>query len=359
MLANRHVMAAYARLRPWSGPPPPTSAPIGRATATLTRALAMARRGARAARRSARRPGGPRPRPLSGHRADSGHSASRASSPSTTSSTTTCRSSSRAPSAPTGAGPTTAPRATPTWWSPSSHFSKERIVDVLGIEPERVEVVHFGIDHDALHARGRVRRGRAAARPRAAASASSFYPANLWPHKNHERLLEALALLGDRRAGPGADGPGLRPPGRAACAAPRAGRGRAACSISATCSQTSCRRSTGARDGARLPQPLRGLRRAAARGDGLRLPGRGLRSRPRCRRSAATRRYSSTPTRRSRSPTRSIALSGERGRARAAARGGAGARANLLLARLGRAARAIYARVSRNLTSRAALVAKQ
>ena len=50
----------------------------------------------------------------------------------------------------------------------------------------------------ALHARA-ARRRRARARRRSACpSGSSLYPANLWPHKNHERLLEALALLRDR-----------------------------------------------------------------------------------------------------------------------------------------------------------------
>jgi glycosyltransferase involved in cell wall biosynthesis len=78
----------------------------------------------------------------------------------------------------------------------SSHFSKGRIVELLRIEPERIEVVHFGIDAERFAPAPREGDEEAldglGLPPRFA-----FYPANLWPHKNHERLLEALALLGD------------------------------------------------------------------------------------------------------------------------------------------------------------------
>lgn len=68
-----------------------------------------------------------------------------------------------------------------------SHFSRGRIVDALGIEPERVEVVPLGIDHSRFTPEGE---------PTALDLPRRFllYPANLWPHKNHERLLEGLAL---------------------------------------------------------------------------------------------------------------------------------------------------------------------
>ena len=56
------------------------------------------------------------------------------------------------------------------------------------------------------------------------------------------------------------------------------------------------------RRGARLPEPVRGLRPAAARGDGLRLPGRVLERGARCRRSVATPHASSTRARPRRSP---------------------------------------------------------
>ena len=82
----------------------------------------------------------------------------------------------------------------------ASDYSKRRIVERLGIAPERVEAVHFGIDHDRFGPDPDPGDAGALAGfdlpPRFA-----FYPANLWPHKNHERLLEALALLDDRELG--------------------------------------------------------------------------------------------------------------------------------------------------------------
>jgi glycosyltransferase involved in cell wall biosynthesis len=78
----------------------------------------------------------------------------------------------------------------------SSQFSRGRIVDLLGIEPDRIEVVHFGIDTNrfepAPQADDDEPLENLSLPPRFA-----FYPANLWPHKNHDRLLEALALLRD------------------------------------------------------------------------------------------------------------------------------------------------------------------
>jgi glycosyltransferase involved in cell wall biosynthesis len=78
-----------------------------------------------------------------------------------------------------------------------SHHASGRIVDVLGIEPDRVHIVHYGIDGDRFSPQPRPDDDAAAERlalpPRFA-----VYPANLWPHKNHARLMEALALAPDR-----------------------------------------------------------------------------------------------------------------------------------------------------------------
>lgn len=68
-----------------------------------------------------------------------------------------------------------------------SEFSKGRIVETLGIEPGRVEVAWHGIDHDRFTPEGPPPRADLPER-------FLLYPANLWPHKNHDRLLEALAL---------------------------------------------------------------------------------------------------------------------------------------------------------------------
>jgi glycosyltransferase involved in cell wall biosynthesis len=76
----------------------------------------------------------------------------------------------------------------------SSEYSKRRLVESAGLAPERVEVVYLGIDHELF------RRGEpdAALEGIALPERFVFFPANLWPHKNHLRLVEALGLLDDR-----------------------------------------------------------------------------------------------------------------------------------------------------------------
>ncbi len=69
-----------------------------------------------------------------------------------------------------------------------SEYVKGTLVDRLGVESEQVRVIHHGIDHDRFF-------------PGPAREREPFllYPANRWPHKNHERLFEALGLLGRGR----------------------------------------------------------------------------------------------------------------------------------------------------------------
>jgi glycosyltransferase involved in cell wall biosynthesis len=64
-----------------------------------------------------------------------------------------------------------------------SEFVRERSVEKLGLDPERVRVIPLGLDHDELRP---VRGGR---------EPFLLYPARRWPHKNHERLFEAFAGL--------------------------------------------------------------------------------------------------------------------------------------------------------------------
>lgn len=64
----------------------------------------------------------------------------------------------------------------------SAHV-KETIVERLGIEPERVRVIHLGVDLERFRPEERKRKS------------FLLYPANRWPHKNHERLFEAFALV--------------------------------------------------------------------------------------------------------------------------------------------------------------------
>jgi glycosyltransferase involved in cell wall biosynthesis len=70
-----------------------------------------------------------------------------------------------------------------------SDFVRERAVAKLGLDPDRIRVVHLGVDHDRLGP--------------GAGSREEFllYPARRWPHKNHERLFEAFALLRRQRPG--------------------------------------------------------------------------------------------------------------------------------------------------------------
>jgi glycosyltransferase involved in cell wall biosynthesis len=68
-----------------------------------------------------------------------------------------------------------------------SQYVKETLVERMGADPERLRVVRLGIDHA---------RFRPSQRPR---EPFLLYPANRWPHKNHERLLEAFALVRSER----------------------------------------------------------------------------------------------------------------------------------------------------------------
>jgi glycosyltransferase involved in cell wall biosynthesis len=64
---------------------------------------------------------------------------------------------------------------------------KETLVERIGIEPERVEVIHLGLDHELFHPNGAERRP------------FLLYPANPWPHKNHHRLFDAFLRVRKRR----------------------------------------------------------------------------------------------------------------------------------------------------------------
>jgi glycosyltransferase involved in cell wall biosynthesis len=64
---------------------------------------------------------------------------------------------------------------------------KETLLERIGIEPERVEVIHLGLDHDVFHPNGEPKRPLL------------LYPANPWPHKNHLRLFEAFRRVRQAR----------------------------------------------------------------------------------------------------------------------------------------------------------------
>jgi glycosyltransferase involved in cell wall biosynthesis len=65
-----------------------------------------------------------------------------------------------------------------------SEHVKRTLVERMGVEPERIEVIHLGLDHERFRPGGADDR-----RP------LLLYPANPWPHKNHERLFEAFTRV--------------------------------------------------------------------------------------------------------------------------------------------------------------------
>lgn len=89
-----------------------------------------------------------------------------------------------------------------------SEWVRERAIAELSLEPERVHAIHLAVDHDRFTRDPAVER-----------EDFLLYPARPWPHKNHERLLAAFALLREGRpelrlvlTGEGHDPRGL-PPG--------------------------------------------------------------------------------------------------------------------------------------------------
>jgi glycosyltransferase involved in cell wall biosynthesis len=68
-----------------------------------------------------------------------------------------------------------------------SEHAASTLVERLGLPEERVRTIHLGIDHE-LFTPGNEARGQ-----------FLLYPAREWPHKNHTRLFEAIALLRDKR----------------------------------------------------------------------------------------------------------------------------------------------------------------
>lgn len=64
-----------------------------------------------------------------------------------------------------------------------SEFCKQRIVEHLGVRPERITVAPLAVDADFFGALTALR------------ERFVFYPARHWPHKNHERLFQAMELV--------------------------------------------------------------------------------------------------------------------------------------------------------------------
>jgi glycosyltransferase involved in cell wall biosynthesis len=76
-----------------------------------------------------------------------------------------------------------------------SEFCKETIVERHDVEADRVFVSHLAVDRELFSAAGSDDEALLAGL--SLPERFIVYPANLWPHKNHERLLEAVGMLAD------------------------------------------------------------------------------------------------------------------------------------------------------------------
>jgi glycosyltransferase involved in cell wall biosynthesis len=70
-----------------------------------------------------------------------------------------------------------------------SEHARGGIIERLGIAPEKVEAIPLGVDHSRFRPDGSKLQGLP--------DRYVVYPANMWPHKNHARLLEAFAQVDD------------------------------------------------------------------------------------------------------------------------------------------------------------------
>ncbi len=70
-----------------------------------------------------------------------------------------------------------------------SEHARRGIIEHVGVEPARVEAIALGVDHARFTPDG--------APPLGLPARYVLYPANMWPHKNHERLLAAFAQVDD------------------------------------------------------------------------------------------------------------------------------------------------------------------
>jgi glycosyltransferase involved in cell wall biosynthesis len=64
-----------------------------------------------------------------------------------------------------------------------SEHARATLIERYRLPPERVRTIYLGLDHERFFPDGRRRQP------------FLLYPANRWPHKNHERLFQAFALL--------------------------------------------------------------------------------------------------------------------------------------------------------------------
>jgi glycosyltransferase involved in cell wall biosynthesis len=76
-----------------------------------------------------------------------------------------------------------------------SEHGRAAAIELLGLDPARVTAIPWGLDHDRFRP-GPVEDDAELLAPYRLPERFLLYPANLWPHKNHEALLRALARCG-------------------------------------------------------------------------------------------------------------------------------------------------------------------
>ena len=78
----------------------------------------------------------------------------------------------------------------------ASEYTGRRAAELLGIPASRIEVVHHGVDRRRFTPAGEEDERLLAGL--GLPERFVVYPANLWPHKNHDRLVDALAAASDQ-----------------------------------------------------------------------------------------------------------------------------------------------------------------
>jgi glycosyltransferase involved in cell wall biosynthesis len=76
-----------------------------------------------------------------------------------------------------------------------SEYARQCIVNRYRVPEDRIDVAYCGVDRDLFRPEKEPEEEGPHPWP---PGPFLFYPANTWPHKNHPRLLEALAILRDR-----------------------------------------------------------------------------------------------------------------------------------------------------------------
>lgn len=73
----------------------------------------------------------------------------------------------------------------------TSEYSRERLIELAGVAPTRAVAIPMGIDHARFTPRA-TEVDETLSKQLSLPERYIVYPANLWPHKNHERLIAAL-----------------------------------------------------------------------------------------------------------------------------------------------------------------------